>query len=170
MLMLNHLLRRYPEKFIRSNVPYFSKKGLTLIELMIVLSIIATLAGIAAPSYLRFLSKGNVSETLDEIKAIERNIEIYKDFYGQYPESLADIGHKIPRDKWGNEYQYMKIEGKKGFGGMRKDRNMVPINTDYDLYSKGADGKTSQSFQPKTSWDDIVRANNGEFIGLVSDY
>ncbi len=47
---------------------------------------------------------------------------------------------------------------------------MVPVNTDYDLYSMGKDGKSTSPFTAKASQDDIVRANNGGFLGLVSDY
>ena len=76
-----------------------------------------------------------------------------------------------------NPYEYLKIEGiekndkeKKSVGKMRKDRNMVPVNSDFDLYSKGKDGKSSTPFTAKTSRDDIVRANNGRYVGPVSDY
>ena len=45
-----------------------------------------------------------------------------------------------------------------------------PVNSDYDLYSKGKDGKSQTPFTAKASQDDIVRANDGSFLGLVSDY
>jgi len=47
---------------------------------------------------------------------------------------------------------------------------MVPVNTDFDLYSMGKDGKSRAPFTAKASHDDIVRANDGKFIGLVSEY
>ena len=53
---------------------------------------------------------------------------------------------------------------------MRKDHKMVPVNSDFDLYSKGRDGKSQTPFTSKASRDDIVRANNGRYIGLVSGY
>jgi general secretion pathway protein G len=53
---------------------------------------------------------------------------------------------------------------------MRKDHNLVPVNTDFDLYSMGKDGESRAPFTAKVSHDDIVRANNGQFIGLVSNY
>ena len=52
----------------------------------------------------------------------------------------------------------------------KRDRNLWPLNTDYDLYSLGADGKTSRLLSSPESQDDIIRANNGQFIGLASDY
>jgi general secretion pathway protein G len=52
----------------------------------------------------------------------------------------------------------------------RKDRNLVPINTDYDLYSMGADGKSVPPLTAMASRDDIIRANDGQYIGLASRY
>jgi len=99
-------------------------------------------------------------------------IQAYNIDHDSYPETLEDLGLKTPQDPWGNPYQYLKIEGseKKGVGNMRKDHNMVPVNSDFDLYSKGKDGKSQTPFTSKASRDDIVRANNGRYIGLVSDY
>ena len=44
-----------------------------------------------------------------------------------------------------------------------------PVNTDYDLYSLGADGQSKPQFKFKTSQDDIVRAYEGSYVGLVSE-
>ena len=52
----------------------------------------------------------------------------------------------------------------------RKDRFLVPINSDYDLYSKGADGESVAPLTAAKSQDDIVRANDGEYLGLASRY
>ena len=53
---------------------------------------------------------------------------------------------------------------------VRKDKNLVPINTDFDLYSLGKDGLSAGPLTAKDSRDDIVRANNGAFIGRAEDY
>ena len=58
----------------------------------------------------------------------------------------------------------------KGKGGFRKDRFLVPINTDFDLYSMGADGASVGPLTSAVSRDDIVRANDGGFVGLASDF
>jgi general secretion pathway protein G len=53
---------------------------------------------------------------------------------------------------------------------MRKDHLLAPVNADFDLYSMGKDGQSMVPFTAKASRDDIVRANNGGYVGLVSDY
>ena len=55
-------------------------------------------------------------------------------------------------------------------GKPRKDHALHPINTDYDLFSVGKDGKSTAALTAKISQDDIVRANNGRFLGFVSNY
>lgn len=57
-----------------------------------------------------------------------------------------------------------------GVGGLRKDGKLNPLNTDFDLYSNGRDGDSKGPLSAKASRDDIVRANNGAFIGLGEDY
>jgi general secretion pathway protein G len=46
----------------------------------------------------------------------------------------------------------------------------VPIKSDNDLWSSGKDGKSVSPLTAKDSRDDILRANNGRFIGLASDF
>jgi general secretion pathway protein G len=53
---------------------------------------------------------------------------------------------------------------------VRRDKNLVPINTDFDLYSVGKDGVTVSPLTAAQSRDDVVRANDGTFIGLGEDY
>lgn len=55
-------------------------------------------------------------------------------------------------------------------GQARKDRFLVPINSDYDLYSMGPDGKSTSALTAKISQDDIIRASDGLFIGRACDF
>ena len=52
----------------------------------------------------------------------------------------------------------------------RRDRYMFPLNTDYDLFSLGPDHATATSLGESTGLDDVIRANNGGFFGLASNY
>ena len=53
---------------------------------------------------------------------------------------------------------------------MRKDHRLVPINSDYDLYSMGKDGRSVSPLTARHSHDDIIRANDGDYVGLAKDY
>lgn len=60
-----------------------------------------------------------------------------------------------------------------GAGGSvkpRKDRFLVPINSDYDLYSMGPDGQTNEPLNVPVSRDDIVRASNGAYVGVAENF
>ncbi len=146
--------------------------GFTLIELMIVIAIIATLAGIAVPTYIGYRQRVFEVRAIAEIKQIERDLMLFQMENNALPDSLAQIGLGALRDPWGNPYQYLNFATlkDKGKGTMRKDHSQVPVNTDFDLYSMGPDGKSTSPFTAQASRDDIVRANNGQYIGSVSNY
>ena len=57
-----------------------------------------------------------------------------------------------------------------GKGKLRKDKNLVPINSDYDFYSMGSDGKSFPPLTANDSRDDIVRGRNGAYFGPASEY
>jgi len=73
-------------------------------------------------------------------------------------------------DPWGNPYQYLNFDNVNGQGQKKKDKFLVPLNSTYDLYSMGKDGNTSTALTANASQDDIVRANDGAFVGLASQY
>jgi general secretion pathway protein G len=76
-------------------------------------------------------------------------------------------------DPWGKPYQYLRIDGGTTlglYGKRRRDKNANPVNSDYDLYSMGRDGKTTAQFTAKNARDDIVRANDGEYLGLAENH
>jgi general secretion pathway protein G len=151
-------------------------RGFTLIELFIVIAIIGTLSAIAIPNYLRYRNQAKIMLAITDIQMIGKQIALFViDNDGQYPNSLSNLPNiSVPNDPWGNPYQYLRIDGAilKGKGKIkpRKDHNTHPVNSDYDLYSMGKDGKSNEAFTAGPSQDDIVRANDGEYVGLVSNY
>ena len=159
---------RFPFFFTRQ----LNKSGFTLIEIMIVIAIIGLLAGIAIPNYIGYREKAQIANAISEIKILESEIASFFIDNERLPNSLDELGIGTPTDPWGNPYQYLRIDGGdiKGKGKMRKDHFMVPVNSDYDLYSMGKDGKSVSPFTAKASRDDIVRANNGSFVGPVSNF
>ena len=101
---------------------------------------------------------------------LESEIAAYQENNDKLPDNLNDLGRGNILDPWGNPYQFLNFANVKGMGQMRKDRNLVPINAHFDLYSMGKDGKSQTPLTAKVSHDDIIRANNGSFIGIASDY
>ena len=146
--------------------------GFGLLELMIVLVVAGLLATIAVPAYNGVIHKARVERAIGDIGTIHVKIEEYQlKNNHQLPGSLADLAHDVGLDPWGQPYEFLNIEAAgPGNGGLRKDGKLNPLNTDYDLYSIGEDGSTSGALSAQSSRDDIVRANNGAFIGLGEDY
>lgn len=118
--------------------------GLTLVELLVVLLIIALIAGFAVPRVVNYLSGARSDAAEIQIKRLGGVLELYRLDTGRYPttgEGLAALmqppadggrwngpylesGDALT-DPWGRPYRYA-APGRSG---------------DYDLYSLGADGQ-----------------------------
>lgn len=145
-------------------------RAFTLVELLIAISILAVLAALAVPQFRATVDKARVARAIGDLRALEADILAYAaDNGGDLPESLADVGRGGTEDPWGNEYRYLDLEGVPP-GKARKDRFLVPLNSDFDLYSVGADGKTQLALTAKAAQDDVLRANDGGYLGLGSNY
>jgi len=108
------------------------KKGLSLIEIMVVVFIMGLFLTWAIPKVMKKQEQGQVTRAQTDIVGIEGAI---RDFYqetGTYPEQLANLvdastvtdervrskmspdgyleKNKLPKDPWNNEYQY-QVEG-----------------------------------------------------------
>lgn len=140
-------------------------------ELMLGVAIVTTLAAIAIPNYIAYLERARVAKAISEVKNIEKAIYNYFGSHGEFPDALAQAGFGGYQDPWGNSYRYLRIDGGDApIGAKRKDHSLVPVNSDFDLYSMGRDEASRPPFTAKSSGDDIVRANNGGYVGLVSNY
>ena len=69
-----------------------SQRGFTLIELMVVVAIIGTLAAIAIPAYQNYTKRAYVAEGLNLATAAKNSIEEYYSATGQYPANNASAG------------------------------------------------------------------------------
>ncbi len=140
---------------------------------MFTVSIIGILFAIATPNFIRYRDRAKVVATVSEMKTIELEIVNYLADNGALPDSLADLGIGGWLDPWGNPYQYLRLDGgtSPGINGKRRrDKNANPVNSDFDLYSMGRDGKTAAQFMAKKARDDIVRANDGAYWGLAEEH
>lgn len=133
--------------------------------------IVGIISGLAMPQYHEARLRAMNTAAIGDIKAIEADIAGFQlENEGALPGSLADLGG-AREDPWGNPYQYTRIAGGNAPSGqLRKDRFLVPINSDYDLYSMGEDGMSVSALTSEESHDDIIRANDGSFVGLASEF
>ena len=118
--------------------------GFTLLELLVVLGIIAMLAGIVGPQVMKHMGESKVKAAKVQIEDLASTLDMYKLDLGNYPTSEEGLKaliespdsakrwngpylrkSKIPLDPWQNEYKYV-FPGEHG---------------KFDLYSLGADGK-----------------------------
>jgi general secretion pathway protein G len=142
--------------------------GVTLLELVAAFAVAAILASIAVPAYNGYVTRAKVARAVGDIGTISLQLYRWQLSTRSFPLTLAEAGIGA-NDPWGRPYRYLRVEGALR-GNLRKDRNLVPINTDFDLYSVGPDGATAAPLTAAASQDDVVRANNGSYVGPAKDY
>ena len=163
--------RSFSSPFTKSSG--YRQCGFTLIELMIVVAIIGAIAGIAIPQYRSYVERVKVASATVDILMIADQLERYYLDDRSYPATLALLRGAYPAiDPWGNPYQYLAIDivPPPNQGQLRKDKNLNPLNSDFDLYSMGPDGRTQKPLTSAKGRDDIVRAGNGSFVGVASQH
>ena len=136
----------------------YSKKGFTLIEILIVMVILGLLAALVGPKMFGKVGKSRQKAAKAQISLLETSLDTFRLDMGRYPTSdeglealrtkPADstkwdgpyIPKKVPLDPWGNPYEY-QLPGENG---------------EYDLTSFGADGTADGEDENK----DIVNWKN----------
>jgi len=101
--------------------------GMTLIEIMVVVAIIGSIAALVTVNVLNYLDESKVDTTKIQIKNVEGALDQYKRRHGTYPsteQGLAALVEKptvgkipdnyppdgylksVPKDGWGNDFTY----------------------------------------------------------------
>ncbi len=84
-------------------VPVINRRGFTLIELMIVITIIGILAAIAVPNYQWGIIKAKEAVLREDLYNFRSVIDQFRADQGKYPDSIAELKEKnylrdIPKD------------------------------------------------------------------------
>ena len=115
------------------------EKGFTFIEIMIVVFIIALLAGLVGPRMFGKVGKAKQKAVQAQISLLSTAIDTFRLDMGRFPKELNELTVKVddkkwegpylpkrvPKDPWGNSYEY-RCPGEEG--------------RDYDIISYGLDG------------------------------
>ena len=135
----------FREQGLMHSFAYYRQRGLTLIEIMVVVAILGLLAAMIVPNVIGQGEKAKVDIARANMSSIANALKMYKLDNNDYPTteeglealverpSSAEEGEynpsgyldKVPEDPWGNEYVYISP----GTDG-----------SPFDLYSLGADG------------------------------
>ena len=141
---------------------------------MAALVVVALMAAIAIPGYTEILERQKVGRAKRDLSEISMLIERYRSTQFIVPETLGDLGPTVtlPIDPWGRSYVYLNFNSPAAGTKtkIRKDHNLHPLNTEYDLYSLGKDGDSMAPLTAKASHDDVIWARDGDFIGLAEDF
>ena len=114
----------------RSPRPHF--RGFSLIEVMVVVVIIALLAGAVGFSVSGFTDRGRITKAKADLSTISSAVKSYYGDHGRYPDPAEGLSVLVPDyldqmvlDPWGGEYQY-EYPGSEG---------------EFDVICFGADGR-----------------------------
>jgi general secretion pathway protein G len=103
-------------------------RGMTLIEIMVVLVILGLIAGAIGYNVFTQLKEAQIKTATLDLKAISNGVDLFHVETGQWPDGLQQLVPKfvkeLHKDPWGSEYNY------------------VHTGDGYDVYSYGPD-KTS---------------------------
>jgi general secretion pathway protein G len=152
--------------------PACAQRAFTLLELLMAVAIASLLLSIAVPSYRGIVERQYVEQAVRDLVTIGSALERYRTVHFELPESLDELPG-VPRiDPWGFQYRFLNFESDDPgvTGKIRKDHNLHPLNTGFDLYSVGPDGKSVAPLTGNLSRDDVIWARDGSFVGLAADY
>ena len=95
-------------------------RGMTLIEIMVVLVILGLIAGAVTVAVIPRINEARVQRTQLDIGNIEQALKLYYARTGKFPDTatgfkvLLDLQllDRAPKDAWGNDYVYLLENGR----------------------------------------------------------
>lgn len=147
-------------------------RGFTLLETMMAAAVIALLGAIAIPTYGHIIERQKIAKSVRDLHEIAMRIERHRTLHFAPLASLSVLYDPIPQDPWGQNYHFLSFTppSPEINGQIRKDHNLHPLNSEFDLYSAGPDGLSVAPLTASASRDDIIWARDGAFVGVAEDY
>lgn len=143
-------------------------RGFSLVELLMVIAILGLLAAIIIPTLNSYVQSTRNKTCAADIRTIDKAIAAYMIENNSLPPDglpgLIAIGMGNQQDPWKRSYEFHIIVPPAT--GLEAIVLGEPLNTDYDLYSKGEDGLSDPASAGVGNQDDIVRSNDGAFAGM----
>jgi len=139
-------------KMLKSNEKMVNKKGIlgfTLVELLVVMSIIGVLATILSSGFRSAQVRGRDAQRKSDLKELSNSLELFYSDYGRYPSdsagSIVACPYRLPPDSgdvcsWGSGEFY---DGKTTYF---KEMPIDP-NGDFSYYYKIVPGSENQKYQ-----------------------
>jgi general secretion pathway protein G len=120
--------------------------GYTLLELLVVLTILGLLTALATPYVIRYIESGRVKTARTEVANISSALDLYKSDVGQYPTSAQGLDALLKQpggvDNWNGPY-LKKTGDLKDPWGHPYNYRFPGQHGEFDLYSYGANAKPS---------------------------
>jgi general secretion pathway protein G len=142
--------------------------GFTLGETLLATALLAVGIDAVVARISAQLQQIQFEQAKQDVSRIGLEIEAYRARHHELPGSLTDLGSAPPLDPWGHPYEYVNFEARGTVGQRTFDG--LPVNSEYDLYSRGPDGRTDVNLRSETARDDIVRARDGTYVGSAADF
>lgn len=144
------------------------QQGFTLGETLLVTALLAVGVDAVVARVSTQIEQTRVERAKEDITRIDAEIEAFRARHHELPSSLTELDVPVPPDPWGRAYEYANFDAH-GTVGQRTFEGL-PINSEYDLYSHGADGRTDVNLRSESARDDVVRARDGAYVGPAADF
>ena len=157
-----------PRAVERPHTSVFSTHaGITLIEIILALTVMALLATVGLIGYRASLERARTAQAIGDLVRIDASVRDFSAVNGRLPTSLDEIDMGDLLDPWQRPYEYRVVDGGEG---NRLDHANEPLNSDFDLFSLGPDGVTNVWVMEENGLDDVVRAHDGEHFGVAETF
>jgi len=129
-------MRRIVETRFCAEAKITASRAFTLLELLIVISIIAILASTVIPNFIGFDTEAKLSATITNLNTLRTRITMYRAKEGEYPVSLNDLLTKTYEDM-GVQQTYLEKIPAEMVSSKSGNNSFVDMKSDEDLSGEG---------------------------------